>query len=45
MKKLIQVSEHVFFMKYRRLGDRPNLYYIKGKNYSICIDAGNKDRS
>lgn len=41
MKKLIQVSEHVYFMKYRRLGDRPNLYYIKGKNYSICIDAGN----
>lgn len=41
MKNLIKVSEHIYFMKYRRLGDRPNLYYIKGDKYSIVIDAGN----
>lgn len=40
MKKLIKVSDNIYFMKYRRLGDRPNLYYIKGDKYSICIDAG-----
>lgn len=44
MEELIKLSEHIYYLKYDEVGDRPNLYYIKGKDYSVCIDAGNSKR-
>ena len=44
MEDLIKLSEHIYYLKYDEVGDRPNLYYIKGKDYSVCIDAGNSKR-
>ncbi|MBQ0035384.1 MAG: MBL fold metallo-hydrolase [Firmicutes bacterium] len=44
MKKLIRLSNHIYYYPYDTHGDRPNLYYIKGKDYSIVIDAGNSKR-
>ena len=41
MKKLVKVNERLYYLPFRRLGDRPNLYYIKGDKYSVAIDAGN----
>lgn len=41
MNKLIKINEYLYYLPYIDLGDRPNLYYIKGDNYSIAIDAGN----
>lgn len=41
MKKLVKINDRLYYLPYRHLGDRPNLYYIKGDKYSIAIDAGN----
>lgn len=41
MKKLVKVNDNLYYLPYRHLGDRPNLYYIKGNKYAIAIDAGN----
>lgn len=41
MKKLRKINDHLYYLPYRVLGDRPNLYYIKGDKYSLAIDAGN----
>ena len=41
VKRLIKINDRLYCLPYRRFGDRPNIYYIKGNNYSIAIDAGN----
>ena len=44
MSEFIKMSEHIYYLKYDEIGDRPNLYYINGKDYSIAIDAGNSKK-
>jgi len=38
--ELKKLSEHIWYMPYESERDRPNLGYIKGKNWSLAIDAG-----
>ncbi len=40
MMKLVKLSDKVFYLPGVEELDRPFLYYIKGSNYSIAIDAG-----
>ena len=44
MKKLVKLNDKLFYLPYEEDNDRPTLSYIKGKNYSIAIDAGNSKR-
>lgn len=41
MRRIKKINEHLYYLPYRKKGDRPNLYYIKGSNYAIAVDAGN----
>lgn len=41
MAELIKLSERVYYLLGEQETDRPFLYYIRGKNYSVAIDAGN----
>lgn len=38
---LIKLSDRIYMLPYVQKTDRPNLFYIKGDNYSVAIDAGN----
>ena len=38
---LIKVSDRFYIYPYEELTDRPNLFYIKGDDYSVVVDAGN----
>ena len=38
--ELKKLSEHIWYMPYESERDRPNLGYVKGKNWSLAIDAG-----
>ncbi|MGN1399052.1 MAG: MBL fold metallo-hydrolase [Erysipelotrichaceae bacterium] len=38
---LKKISEHIYYLPLQEQTDRPNLYYIKGRDYSVAIDAGN----
>ena len=40
MMELKKLSEHIWYMPYEEERDRPNLGYVKGKNWSLAIDAG-----
>ena len=40
MMELKRLSEHIWYMPYEEERDRPNLGYVKGKNWSLAIDAG-----
>ena len=42
--KLHKINERFYYYPYTELTDRPNLYYLKGDDYSIAIDAGNSCR-
>ena len=44
MNSLIKLSERLYYLPYEKLTDRPNLYYIKGDDYSVAVDAGNSGR-
>ena len=44
MKELIKISDRFYVYPYEELTDRPNLFYIKGDDYSIVVDAGNSSR-
>ena len=44
MNKLVKLSERLYYLPYQEAGDRPNLYYVKGDDYSVAIDAGNSGR-
>lgn len=44
MKGLNQLSDRVFYLPFEKETDRPNIYYIRGDDYSISIDAGNSKR-
>lgn len=44
MQNFKQLSEHLYVLEYGVETDRPNLFYIKGKNYSVAVDAGNSKR-
>ena len=37
---LKKLSEHIWYMPFEQERDRPNLGYVKGKNWSLAIDAG-----
>ena len=37
---LKKLKERVWIYPYEEINDRPNLIYIKGDNYSVCVDAG-----
>ena len=39
--ELKKIGERLYVLPYEERTDRPNLYYIKGDDYSIAIDAGN----
>ena len=41
---LERLSENIWFLPFEKRGDRPNLYYIKGEDFSISVDAGNSQR-
>jgi glyoxylase-like metal-dependent hydrolase (beta-lactamase superfamily II) len=41
MAKLVKISDNVFCLPGMEGIDQPFLYYIKGNDYSIAIDAGN----
>ena len=41
MTELIKISDRVYYLPGEQETDRPYLYYIKGKAYSVAIDAGN----
>lgn len=38
--ELKKLSEHIWYMPYEEERDRPNLGYVKGKNWTLAIDAG-----
>jgi glyoxylase-like metal-dependent hydrolase (beta-lactamase superfamily II) len=38
--ELKKLSEHIWYMPFEEDRDRPNLGYVKGKNWSLAIDAG-----
>ena len=38
--ELKKLSEHIWYMPFEQECDRPNLGYVKGKNWSLAIDAG-----
>lgn len=38
---LMKLSERIYMLPFVQKTDRPNLFYIKGDNYSVAIDAGN----
>lgn len=38
--ELKKLSEHIWYMPFEQERDRPNLGYVKGKNWSLAIDAG-----
>lgn len=38
---LVKVTDRIFYLPGEAETDRPFLYYIKGENYSVVIDAGN----
>ena len=40
MTELKRLTEHIWYMPYEEERDRPNLGYVKGKNWSMAIDAG-----
>lgn len=42
--KLIKLDERLYCLPYDKSNDRPNIYYIKGDDYSVCIDAGNSKK-
>ena len=42
--KLHKISERFYCFPFNTDTDRPNLYYLKGDDYSIAIDAGNSCR-
>ena len=44
MDALIKISERLYCLPYEKATDRPNLYYIKGDDYSVAVDAGNSQR-
>lgn len=44
MSSLIKLSERLYYLPYEESTDRPNLYYIKGDDYSVAVDAGNSQR-
>lgn len=39
--ELKKASEHVYYMAGDEEQDQPYVYYVKGQNYSIAVDAGN----
>lgn len=41
--KLYQLNERVFYSEYEEERDRPALGYLKGKHFSIAVDAGHSD--
>ena len=41
MKDLRKLNNVMYVYDFDTYADRPNLYYIKGKDYSIAVDAGN----
>lgn len=44
MSDLIKLSERLYYLPYEKPVDRPNLYYIKGDDYAVAVDAGNSRR-
>lgn len=44
MQEFKQLSEHLYVLTFGVETDRPNLFYIKGRDYSIAIDAGNSKK-
>lgn len=38
--KLVKVTDKIYYFSGEQETDRPFLYYIKGNNYSVAIDAG-----
>ena len=44
MDFLVKLSERLYYLPYEKTADRPNLYYIKGDDYSVAVDAGNSQR-
>ncbi|MBO7697418.1 MAG: MBL fold metallo-hydrolase [Erysipelotrichaceae bacterium] len=44
MSKLVKLSERLYYLPYEKPTDRPNLYYIKGDDYAVAVDAGNSQR-
>ncbi len=41
--ELYKLCENVYYTDYEQRRDRPRLGYIKGKNFSLAIDAGHSD--
>lgn len=42
--KLRKLSDRFYVFPFQERGDRPNLYYILGDDYSVAVDAGNSWR-
>lgn len=42
--KLNKISDRFYYLPFEEISDRPNLYYIKGNDYSVAIDAGNSKK-
>ena len=41
--RLIKASERLYYLPYEEETDRPNLYYIRGDDYAVAVDAGNSE--
>ena len=41
---LKRISNHIYYLPLEEKTDRPNLYYILGKKFSIAIDSGNSKK-
>ncbi len=40
---LHKLNETIYYTDYEELRDRPSLGYIRGKNFSVAVDAGHSD--
>ena len=41
--ELYQLSDRIYYSAYEEERDRPSIGYIKGKNYSVAVDAGHSE--
>jgi len=41
MPQLIRLSERIYVLPYSEQADRPNLFYLRGDELSLAVDAGN----
>ena len=41
MSQMIRLSPRIYALPFSKEADRPNLFYLRGDDFSVAIDAGN----